>query len=371
MNNNNTVTVLTTNCSSCHAPLPVDSAYRICQTCREQVAAIRRRRRAEQEEQEGRPVRRRGRPRVEISQTIPAAYISQLSRLRPLDLGCMDKECSHCHALRWFDERQEISSMRNPTWESCCKQGSVQLQLLPGPPEYLKNLLAGTGAQGRHFKDSLCQYNAAFAFTSLGCDIVSAEERNANNNNRSGLNAFQIHGALCHRQGPLLSVGGNTSLYVQLYIYDPSYAPQRRSERNENLGNGNIESLSIVLAQCNLFARIYCHAYKILSNHESFSINSEKRSSNNGSTESGSPYIIISSSMRMHLIEGGDRRAQDLPTMEKVVAVIQIEYNDRGFRNIILTLRSNTIKESITTTVKINGMSLSCMVCILITLRMT
>ncbi|CEJ04419.1 hypothetical protein RMCBS344292_18381 [Rhizopus microsporus] len=330
MNNNNTVTVLTTNCSSCHAPLPVDSAYRICQTCREQVAATRRRRRAEQEEQEGRPVRRRGRPRVELSQTIPAAYISQLSRLRPLDLGCMDKECSHCHALRWFDERQEISSMRNPTWESCCKQGSVQLQLLPGPPEYLKNLLAGTGAQGRHFKDSLCQYNAAFAFTSLGCDIVSAEERNANNNNRSGLNAFQIHGALCHRQGPLLSVRGNTSLYVQLYIYDPSYAAQRRSERNENLENGNIESLSI-----------------ILSNHESFSINSEKRSSNNGSTESGSPYIIISSSMRMHLIEGGDRRAQDLPTMEKVVAVIQIEYNDRGFHNIILTLRSNSRNDSL------------------------
>ncbi|CEI99890.1 hypothetical protein RMCBS344292_13966 [Rhizopus microsporus] len=222
----------------------------------------------------------------------------------------MDKKCSHCHALHWIDERQEISSMRNPTWESRCKQESVQMQLLPDPPEYLKSLLASTDAQGRHFKDNLRQYNAAFAFTSLECDVVSAEERNANSNNRrGGLNAFQIHGALCHRQGPLLSVEGNASLYAQLYIYDPSYAAQRRSERNENLENGNIESLSIVLAQCNPFARIYCHAYKILSNHERFSINSEKRSSNNGSTENGSPYIIISSSMRMHLIEGGDRRA--------------------------------------------------------------
>ena len=238
--------------------------------------------------------------------------------------------------------------MRNPTWESCCKQGSVQLQLLPDPPEYLKDLLASTDAQGRHFKDNLRQYNAAFAFTSLGFDIVSAEERNANSNNRrGGLNVLQIHDALCHRQGPLLSVEGNASLYAQLYIYDPSYAAQRRSERNENLENGNIESLSIVLAQCNPFARIYCHAYKILSNHESFSINSEKRSSNNGSTESGSPYIIISSSMRMHLIEGGDRRAQDLPTMEKVVAVIQIEYNDRGFCNIVLTLISSSRNDSL------------------------
>ena len=157
--NNDTVTALTTNCSSCRAPLPVDLAYRTCQTCREQVAATRRRRRAEQEEQEGSQVRRRGRPRVEPSQTIPAAYISQLYRLRPLNLGRMDKECLHCHALYWIDERQEISSMRNPTWESCCKQGSVYLQLSPDPPEYLKDLLERTDAQGRHFKDSLRQYN--------------------------------------------------------------------------------------------------------------------------------------------------------------------------------------------------------------------
>ncbi|CEG69351.1 hypothetical protein RMATCC62417_05438 [Rhizopus microsporus] len=85
--NNNIVTALTTSFSSCRAPLPVDSAYRTYQKCREQVAATRHRRRAEQEEQEGRSVRRKGRPRIEPSQTIPAAYISQLSHLRPLDLG--------------------------------------------------------------------------------------------------------------------------------------------------------------------------------------------------------------------------------------------------------------------------------------------
>ncbi|CEG78833.1 hypothetical protein RMATCC62417_13376 [Rhizopus microsporus] len=195
--------------------------------------------------------------------------------------------------------------MRNPSWESCCKQGSVQLQLLPDPPQYLKDLLERTDTQGRHFKDNLRQYNAAFAFTSLGCDIVSAEERNVNNS-RGGLNAFQIHGALCYCQRPLLPVEDNASLYAQLYIYDPSYTAQRRTERNENLENENIENLSTVLAQCNPFARIYCHAYKILSNYESSSINSEDRANNNGYAESGSPYIIISSSMRMHLVEGGE-----------------------------------------------------------------
>ncbi|PHZ16827.1 uncharacterized protein RHIMIDRAFT_289552 [Rhizopus microsporus ATCC 52813] len=80
---------------------------------RERVAASRRRRRAEQEEQEGSPVRRRGRPRVEPSQNISAAYILQLSHIRPLDLECMDKECPYCHALHWIDNRKETSSMRN------------------------------------------------------------------------------------------------------------------------------------------------------------------------------------------------------------------------------------------------------------------
>ncbi|ORE18165.1 hypothetical protein BCV71DRAFT_180179, partial [Rhizopus microsporus] len=71
-------------CSSCVAILPTDSRYRTYQACRERVTAS---------------------LRIESSQTIPVAYISQLSRLRPLDLGRIDKECSHCHVLHWIDER--------------------------------------------------------------------------------------------------------------------------------------------------------------------------------------------------------------------------------------------------------------------------
>ncbi|ORE01102.1 hypothetical protein BCV72DRAFT_187522, partial [Rhizopus microsporus var. microsporus] len=63
-------------------------------------------------------------------------------------------------------------------WESCCKQGPVQLQLLSDPPEYLKGLFVRADTQVRQFRGNLRQYNAAFAFTSLGCDIASAEERN-------------------------------------------------------------------------------------------------------------------------------------------------------------------------------------------------
>ena len=125
----------------------------------------------------------------------------------------------------------------------------------------------------------------------LGYDIVSAEEHNANNN-IGGLNTFQIHGTLCHCQGPLLSIESSTPSYAQLHIYDPSYDAQRWSERNENLDNKVIENSSTLLSQCNPFARIYRHAYEILSNHESSSINSEDRANNNSSAESRSPYII-------------------------------------------------------------------------------
>ncbi|PHZ12885.1 uncharacterized protein RHIMIDRAFT_236924 [Rhizopus microsporus ATCC 52813] len=181
------------------------------------------------------------------------------------------------------------------------------------------------------------------------CDIVSAEDRanSNNNNNRDRLNAFQIYSAFCHCQGSLLPVEGNAPSYAQLYIYDPSYAAQRRSERNENLDNETIENLSALLSECNPFARIYCHAYEILSNHKNFSTNSEDRANNNGSAESESPYIIISSSMRMHLTEEGDKRAHDLLIMEEVPAAIFIEYSNRSCCDIVLTLRSSSRNDSL------------------------
>ena len=88
-----------------------------------------------------------------------------------------------------------------------------------------------------------------------------------------------------------------------------------------------------MLSQCDPFASVYRHAHEILGSHEN--------DSNNDQTETNAPYIVISPSMGMRLIEGGDRRFQNLPTMEEVAAVIPIEYSDRSFRDIVLTLRGN------------------------------
>ena len=75
-----------------------------------------------------------------------------------------------------------------------------------------------------------------------------------------------------------------------------------------------------MLAQCNTFARVYRHTYEVLSNHESSNIISD----GNDQRETDAPYIIISPLMRMHLIEGDDRRTHNLLTMEEVAAVIVV-----------------------------------------------
>ena len=66
-----------------------------------------------------------------------------------------------------------------------------------------------------------------------------------------------------------------------------------------------------MLAQCNPFARVYRHAHEVLSNHES----SNAISYGNDQREDSAPYIIISPSMRVRLIERSDRRTHNLPTM--------------------------------------------------------
>ena len=51
--------------------------------------------------------------------------------------------------------------------------------------------------------------------------------------------------------------------------------------------------------------------------------------------------------MRMHLIEGYDKRTHNLPTMEEATAVIPIEYINRNFHDIVLTLKSSSRNDSL------------------------
>ncbi|PHZ11487.1 uncharacterized protein RHIMIDRAFT_298138, partial [Rhizopus microsporus ATCC 52813] len=210
--------------------------------------------------------------------------------------------------------------------------GLIQLPLLAQPAGYLKDLLARTDNIGRQSKDKLRQYSAVFAFTSLRFNIALVEERASNENSRGGLHAFQIHGELYHLHSPLLpSDDDSNPSYAQLYIYDPSYAAERHSERNNNLDSETIRELSFMFSQYNPFAQIYRHAYIILNARES--------NGNSAGNNNVSPYIAISSDMKMRLIEGGNRRTQSLPIIEEIAAIIPTEYGDKSFRDTFLTWR--------------------------------
>ena len=79
---------------------------------------------------------RRGR-----SVQLPAAFISELGRLQPFDLGPMDKVCADCGAKHWEAELPSQCTSRNKFWMSCCKAGAVKLETLQSPPDSLKTLL--------------------------------------------------------------------------------------------------------------------------------------------------------------------------------------------------------------------------------------
>jgi hypothetical protein len=137
--------------------------------------------------------------------------------MKPLDLGKMSIVCSDCDAKHWIGELPSNSSKSNMFWTSCCNKGAVKPPLLMDPPDFLKGLLQNTDQQSRQFRASIRQYNAAFAFTSMTFNGTNR------NNDQSGWMPFQIHGELCHLQGPLTPEEGAMGVYSQIYYYDSDY----------------------------------------------------------------------------------------------------------------------------------------------------
>lgn len=150
---------------------------------------------------------------------------------------------------------------------------------------------------------------------------------------------------------------GSESSFAQLYVYNSSYAAQGRSERNENLNSPRSQrSFLLCFLIVTPFLCIYRHAYEILSRYTNTNTDRYLSNNTNDHNESSSRYIIISPSMRMKFIGGSNRCTRNLLTMEEAAAVVPSDYSNRGFRDIILTLRrdrndsirqGSTLKESV------------------------
>ena len=145
------------------------------------------------------------------------------------NLGPMNVECSHCHALHFESEKLSSSTRANKKFGGCCLQGQIQLPAFREPPRTLKEMLCGISPLSESFKKNIRQYNAAFAFASLGVKVDLAVT------NAPGPYCFCINGELHHLSGSLLPENGENESYAQIYIHDPAMQLGMRQRLNGNL----------------------------------------------------------------------------------------------------------------------------------------
>ena len=138
---------------------------------------------------------------------------------------------------------------------------------------------------------------------------------------------FQIHGALYHRQGPLVPAGGlGDARFSQVYLYDPADAARARSARAPELDANLIRSLTDMLQQHNPLIQLYLTA------RERFAEISEAEDN---------CRLILNPQLRLVVERGADLRRENLPTADEVSMILPEEYGSEGFRDIVLARRVN------------------------------
>ena len=194
----------------------------------------------------------------------PRARCDYTEPIEQHDLLRMDVTCPHCKALHWDDERLAASSRIRPLFGTCCDSGKVTIPLLPDPPPLFRRLFSDQTAQAKEFRENIRQYNAAFAFVSLGVNVDSS----LNNAAAPAPYVFRIHSELGHRAGSLLPEAGVVPSYAQTYIYDPRAARATRVMRNNDLSLCTLQSIQAALLAWNPYVRIYKHAHEVFSRYD-------------------------------------------------------------------------------------------------------
>jgi hypothetical protein len=82
-------------------------------------------------------------------------------------------------------------------FESCCKKGSVELELLPSLLPILCDLFSSNSSPAKQFHSNIQQYNAALTYTSFS---YSSDPRL---HPQEYTYMFQLQGAIYYLQGPL------------------------------------------------------------------------------------------------------------------------------------------------------------------------
>ena len=119
-------------------------------------------------------------------------------------------------------------------------------------------MLCGISPHSESFKKNIWQYNAAFAFASLGIKVDLAVT------NAPGPYCFHINGELHHLSGSLLPENGEREAYAQIYIHDPAMQLYMRRRLNENLNPIIMTELQAMLHDTHPYIPLYQQAFCIM-----------------------------------------------------------------------------------------------------------
>ena len=66
-----------------------------------------------------------------------------------------------------MDEWVKVSSPSNPVFALCCHHGKISLDAMDDPPKQLSSLYMEQSTEAKAFRENICRYNSALAFTSF------------------------------------------------------------------------------------------------------------------------------------------------------------------------------------------------------------
>jgi len=126
----------------------------------------------------------------------------------------------------------------------------VTLPLLAPPPEPLKWLLTTNEADVKDFRQRIRSYNNALAFMSVGANLDTSVAQPGNY-------TYRLRGELYHRMGSLLPQPSEAPQFTQLYINNPHAEVDGRMGNFGGLNRDIMQSLQMMLHECNPYANIY------------------------------------------------------------------------------------------------------------------
>lgn len=154
-------------------------------------------------------------------------------------------ECSLCQAKHFIVERKTGSTVNNPIFIKCCKEGRlITLPKWPQMNQIIANLLRENTEKGKNFRTYIRLFNSIFGFGSMRANF---DRRLATT--LQGTYTFRISGAVHHLVGDIQDQGIEEATFGEIYIYDPRDQIERRSTMFPNLNLEVLETIQRIMLQ--------------------------------------------------------------------------------------------------------------------------